>query len=107
MNGSKSYITTDSDGVIRVGDTRVMLDSVVAAFEQGHSPESIRAQYPSLTLEDVYGAITWCLAHPRELREYMERQGQVWAKLMADCDAKAAPVVKRLREAKKAMTTGG
>jgi uncharacterized protein (DUF433 family) len=106
MDGVKNYVTTDSAGVMRVGETCVMLDSVVGAFEQGHSPEAIRAQYPALSLEDVYGAITWCLAHPRELREYMQRQGQVWTRVMAECDAKAAPVVKRLREAKKAMTTG-
>ena len=48
----KSYIREDEQGVKRVGQTRVMLDSVIAAFEQGHSAETIAQQYPAVTLED-------------------------------------------------------
>ncbi len=55
MSGADKYVREDAHGVLRIGGGRVMLDSVVAAFEQGHSPETIRAQYPSLSLEEVYG----------------------------------------------------
>jgi uncharacterized protein (DUF433 family) len=68
MSDSSTYVRKDEHGVLRVGDTRVAFDSVAAAFDQGHSPEMIRQQYPSLTLEAVYGAITWYLAHPDEAR---------------------------------------
>ncbi len=40
------YVTLDADGVMRVAQTRVMRDSVVAAFEEGHSAETIQQQYP-------------------------------------------------------------
>ena len=40
-----------------------MLDSVVAAFHQGHSAETIAQQYPALSLEEIYGAITYYLAN--------------------------------------------
>jgi len=56
MSKNKSYVRIDTDNVYRVGATRVMLDSVVAAFHQGHSAETIRQQYPALTLEEVYGS---------------------------------------------------
>jgi hypothetical protein len=61
MSEEKAYVRVDENGVYRVGMTRVMLDSVVAAFRQGHSAETIRQQYPALTLEEVYGSIpiTW------------------------------------------------
>lgn len=78
MDNFVPYARLDEHGVMRVADTRVMLDSIVAAFEQGHSPETIRQQYPSLTLEAVYGAITYYLAHPKEVHEYLNRQETVW-----------------------------
>ena len=42
MSETKSYVRLDENGVLRVGAGRVMLDSVVAAFQQGHSAETIR-----------------------------------------------------------------
>jgi len=35
------------DSVVRVGNTRVTLDTVVAAFKQGATAEEIVQQYPS------------------------------------------------------------
>lgn len=51
------YIRTDEQGVLRVGHTRVMIDSVLAGFHQGESAETIRQDYPALSLQEVYGAI--------------------------------------------------
>ncbi len=67
MQQPKSYVRTDEHGVMRVGGSGVMLDSVVARFQQGHSPETIQQQYPALSLEEVYGALTWYLAHAEEV----------------------------------------
>ncbi len=62
-------------GAYRVKGTRVSLDSVVYAFRRGASPESIVSSFPSLTLEQVYGAITYYLAHEQEIDEYL-REGE-------------------------------
>jgi uncharacterized protein (DUF433 family) len=75
---SINYVRQDEHGVLRVGANAVMLDSVLAARDQGHSPETIRSQYPRLTLEEVYGAITWCLSHPTEVAAYVKRQDREW-----------------------------
>jgi hypothetical protein len=48
----------DADGILRVGGTRVTLDSVIGAYEAGATAEAIATQYDSLSLRDVYGAIT-------------------------------------------------
>ena len=95
---SRTYVRVDGHGVMRIGETRVMLDSVVASFEEGHSAETIQQQYPALTLEEVYGAITYILAHKDEVREYLARQEAVWDQWRARSDGRAAPVVARLRE---------
>ena len=57
----------DDDGVIRVGGTRVRLDSVVGAFHNGCAPEEILLKYPSLNLTDIYAVITYYLWHRDEI----------------------------------------
>lgn len=57
-----------------VAGTRVSLDSVVFAFLDGLSPETIVAEcFPVLTLEQVYGVITYYLAHRAEIDEYLKK----------------------------------
>jgi len=72
---SKEYVT-QIEGAYRITGTRVSLDSVVYAFLDGQSAESIAQSFPVLTLEQVYGAITFYLAHRTAIDEYL-RQGEV------------------------------
>jgi uncharacterized protein (DUF433 family) len=65
-----------SDGVIRVGETRVTLETVVEAFNEGATAEEIAAQYPALQLGDIYATITYYLRHRAEVDAYVQRQGQ-------------------------------
>lgn len=103
MSESKPYVRQDENGVLRVGTSRVMLDSVLAGFEQGHSPETIRQQYPALSLEEVYGAITYYLAHREEVNEYLRRQDAVWDHWRQKSEEKRSHVVDRLRALKHAQ----
>ena len=105
MNEPKTYVRTDEHGVLRVGATRVMLDSVVAAFQQGHSAETIRQQYPALTLEEVYGSITYYLAHQEEVTAYLKRQDAVWEKWRARSEQTPNPVAERLRAIERSGAT--
>lgn len=97
MSEAQPYVQCDEQGVMRVGHTRVMLDSIVAGFEHGHSPETIQQQYPSLSLEEVYGAITYYLAHTDEVTAYLKRQDEQWDAWHAKSMAHASPVMERLR----------
>lgn len=93
----KSYVRVDEHGVMRVGKTRLMLDAIVAGFEHGHSPETIQQQFPVLSLQEVYGAITFYLAHLGEVKDYLKRQDALWETLRAEARKQSSPVVKRLR----------
>lgn len=106
MPDSDSYVRIDEHGVMRVGNTRVMLDSVVIPFQNGDAPESIRTQYPSLTLEQVYGAITYYLAHKSEVDDYLRRQEIEYNRLRAEQGAKPDAVRDRLRALKAGLQTG-
>jgi uncharacterized protein (DUF433 family) len=64
----------DSSGTIRVGGSRVTLDTVVDAYERGSSPEDIVASFPTLTLGHVFGALSYYHQHRDEVRRYLERR---------------------------------
>lgn len=65
-------LLTDSAGVIRIGGTRVTLDTVVAAFCDGATAEEIVQQYPSLNLADVYHVIGYYLRRTPEVEAYLQ-----------------------------------
>jgi len=70
-------LETDANGVVRVGQTRVTLDTVIAAFSEGATAEEIVQQYPSLNLADVYHVIGYYLRRPAEVQAYLQqRQAQ-------------------------------
>ena len=64
-------LAMDEHGAVRVGGTRVLLDLVVHAFDAGASAEEIVQAYPSLTLADVYSAISYVLRHREWVDEYL------------------------------------
>ena len=103
MNEANAYVTTDSNGVMRVGKGAVPLESVLTGFEQGHTPETIRSQYPALSLEEVYGAITYSLAHPKEVQDYLKRQDSLWEQWRQRLQQGEPPVVERLRAIRQAQ----
>jgi uncharacterized protein (DUF433 family) len=67
----------DADGVIRIGGTRVTLDTVIAAFRDGMTAEAIVEQYPSLALADVYLVIGYFLSHQAEVDAYLAGRRQL------------------------------
>ena len=66
----------DADGIVRVGKTRVTLDTVVGAFLEGATAEEIAHRYPSVDLADVYSVIAYYLRHRPEVEEYLHRRRQ-------------------------------
>lgn len=77
MREPKQYIEEKNGGLYIIGK-RVSLASVVYQFRDGETPECIRSQFSVLTLEEVYGAITYALAHPDEVDAYLARLEAIW-----------------------------
>jgi len=67
-------MSTDAHGGIRIAGTRVTLDTVLEAFQDGASAEVIVDQYPVLSLADVYSVIGYYLHHRIEMEEYLSRR---------------------------------
>jgi uncharacterized protein (DUF433 family) len=94
----KLPLVPDPDGVIRVGGTRVTLDTIVAAFLDGASAEVIVDQYPSLDLADVYAVIGYFLHHRQEVEAYLKERDarSVQVRLMNEARFDPAGVRARL-----------
>jgi uncharacterized protein (DUF433 family) len=69
-------LRADEHDVIRVGNTRVTLATLVTAFHQGATAETIVQQYPTLALADVYAVIGYYLRHQDEVDAYLAQQQQ-------------------------------
>lgn len=71
IQSEKPPLIEDEHGAIRVGGSRVLLDLVVHAFQDGAAPETIVQQYPSLSLSDTYAAVAYYLRHKTEVESYL------------------------------------
>jgi uncharacterized protein (DUF433 family) len=77
----------DEHGVIRVGDSQVLLDVVLREFHNGAEPESIAHGYPTLDLADVYGVIAYYLRYRQEIDDYLLARRQEADNLRREIEA--------------------
>jgi uncharacterized protein (DUF433 family) len=96
-----SDVCKDEHGVYRVGESRVSIDSLVFAFKQGHSAETIQQQYPALQLADVYAAIAFYLRNRNEVEQYLKSQAALWSHLRDEWNARSGTLVQRLRDSRQ------
>ena len=64
----------DDDATVRVGQTRVTLDTVISTFRRGATPEEIAESFPTLKLADVYAVISYYLRHREEVDAYLRQR---------------------------------
>lgn len=99
---SKDYIEQRGGGYFIAG-TRVSLDSVVYAFLRGESAEGIADSWPALSLEQVFGALTFYLANRDSVDEYLS-EGKREFQLLREQSRQANPALhEKLAEARLAI----
>lgn len=97
------YVEYRDNGYWVVG-TRVSLDSVVVAFQSGLSPETIASEcFPSLTLEQVYGAVAYYLGHKAEIDKYLEETEADFEKLRESLRASEPDFYQKMAEARRQL----
>src|SRR2546425_2846009 len=102
---AKEYVTLQ-EGTYRIGGTSFSLDSVVYAYRHGASPESIQRSFPSLTLEEVHGALAFYLSHKQEVDKYLTEGEEEFEKLRQTSHEKHADWYEKLRRARgETLTT--
>src|SRR2546426_3553047 len=66
----------DTLGALRVGRSRVLVELVIHAFQDGATPEAIAQRYPTATLADIYAVIAYYLRHREEIEAYLDAREQ-------------------------------
>jgi uncharacterized protein (DUF433 family) len=91
-----SCVGRNARGTLVVAKSRVSLGSVVEAFWAGETPETICQAYPSLNLEEVYGAIAYYLAHRGAVDLELASEDREAARLREEARARNADLRTRL-----------
>jgi len=101
---SKEYVEQRDSGYWIKG-SRISLDSIVFAFLRGASPESIAHSFPLISLEEVYGAIAFYLAHQAEIDAYLQ-QLEAEFETLRQASRQANPLLyRKLEEARSQVHT--
>ncbi len=66
----KEYVESRAGGYF-INGTRISLDSVVYPFLRGESPEGISESFPSLDLEQIFGALAYYMANRELVDRYL------------------------------------
>ncbi len=99
-------IREEESGILRVGPSRVSLETVILDFQEGSSPEAIVQHYPSLALSDVYGVIAYYLRHRDEIERYLIQREQLACEVQERIEARQpdlSAIRQRLRSQRQAQ----
>jgi len=102
----KEYVS-QIDGVYRIGDTRVSLDSIVYLFREGMSAETMVESYPALTLEEVHGALAYYLGNRQEIDQYLAEGQRVAQSQHVQSRQTNAELIAKLQRARHASQIPG
>ena len=95
-----NYVEQAPEGVWKVCGSRVSLDSVLAAYLSGLSPEGIQEAFPSLSLEAIHGCLAFYLRNRADLDAYLQRERDNFEAQRRAMAAKNQPMIERLRVAR-------
>lgn len=92
----------DDHGSIRVSNSRVTLDSLIASYHQGATPEEIHESFDVVPLTDVYAVIAYYLANRATLDEYLRQRQEEGERIRQEWEARYTPEQRaRLAEFKR------
>jgi uncharacterized protein (DUF433 family) len=84
-------LATDQAGVLRIAGTRVSLDSVVYAFDEGATPEEIAQAFPTLDLAAIYSVVGFYLQNRAEVEQYLGHRKVQRAELKREIESRFNP----------------
>lgn len=84
-------LEVDDRGIIRVSGTRIALDTILACYHQGDSPEAIHQAFEAVPLHDIYAVIAYYLANRAEIDAYLDRGQQEAERLRQQWEARLSP----------------
>ena len=96
----EEYLDFLSDQDIRLGGTRVGIETILFAYlDDKLAAEEIAAQYPAVTLEQIYGAILYYLHYREKMDAYLDAFIAGSRFRQEQQDTSPSPAVRKLQEA--------
>src|SRR5437867_4396488 len=95
----------EEDGALRIGGTRVSLDSVVAHFREGRTAEQIANSFPTVTLAEVYGAIAYYLENKELIDNHISEVEREFERRVRPLSETNPALFARLEEARRQMAS--
>lgn len=92
LHADQPPLRIDESGGVRVGDSRVSLDTIVEQYENGLSPEDLVRAYDTLKLSETYAVVAWYLRYRTEVQEYLKRRGEECETLRVKIESERSPV---------------
>ncbi len=97
----EDYLDFLPNGATRLRGHRIGIEHIVECYQEGLSPEAIADAFPGLSLEQIYGVITYYLRNQADVDTYMAAGTAMAEQAIREYDSQPpAPVVQRLRALK-------
>jgi uncharacterized protein (DUF433 family) len=93
----EEYLDVQGDDVIRLKGHRIGLEHIVERYHEGYSPEHIALEFPGVSLEQIYGVITYYLHHQADVDAYIARIDAIADARYREWEANMPEVSKRVR----------
>jgi len=81
----------DEQGAISISGTQVTLDTLIARYQQGDSPEAIHEGFPTVPLTDIYTVIAYYLAHRDDLDAYLKQRDEEAQRVRQEVESRYTP----------------
>jgi uncharacterized protein (DUF433 family) len=99
---NREYVET-RNGAFYLAGSRVSLASVVFAYREGAAAETIRTEFPTLSLEQIHGAIAFYLGHRSEVDAFLRSLDAKWDELERTAVAANPELQSRIEQARKSL----
>ena len=100
-------LALDGDGVVRIGGTRVTLETVVDSFKRGATAEEIAQQYPTVELSDIYSVLGYYLHQREEIEAYLGERSVKSDAIRSEIESRFDPAGIRDRLVSRSQRLGG
>jgi uncharacterized protein (DUF433 family) len=99
----EEYLDFQGPDVIRIKGHRIGLEHIVERYLSGHTPEQIKGEFPQLSLETIYGAITYYLHNKADVDAYIARINEFSDQQYKEWAAKPNPLRDRIQAFKRQL----
>jgi uncharacterized protein (DUF433 family) len=103
----ESYLDFIDEDTIRLRGRRIDIAHVLGYYHEGYSAEMIALELPTLSLEEIYAALTYYLHNRTAVDAYLERRAVSIANIMHESDQRPPPPsVQKVRVLRERLTRG-